>query len=106
MHLFLRRLIAAHPEKIKLIHHHYPMDHEFNNIIVPTPFHIGSGKMAMIGIYAAAKNKFWEMNDALYTIGQEKQPFNTRTLAKMTGFTPGELAAATRHPLDTGKTPL
>ncbi|MDD3816236.1 MAG: vitamin K epoxide reductase family protein [Desulfocapsaceae bacterium] len=98
MHQFLRRLIAEHPGKIKLIHHHYPMDHEFNNIIVPKPFHIGSGKMAMIGIYAASKNKFWEMNDALYAIGREKQPFNTRTLSKMTGFSAGELAAATRHP--------
>jgi uncharacterized membrane protein/protein-disulfide isomerase len=98
IHLFLRRLIATYPEKIKLVHHHYPMDHEFNNIIVPTPFHVGSGKMAMIAIYAASTGNFWEMNDALYTVGMEKQAFNTRGLAHMTGFSPGELAAATRHP--------
>ncbi len=98
MHLFLRRLISEHPGKVKLIHHNYPMDHEFNNILVPQPFHIGSGKMSMIGIYAAGRNKFWEMNDALYTIGREKQPFNTRTLGMVTGFSPGELAAATGNP--------
>jgi uncharacterized membrane protein/protein-disulfide isomerase len=97
IHQFLRRLIAEHPGKIRLIHHHYPMDHEFNNIIVPEPFHVGSGKMAMIGIYAASKNKFWDMNDALYVMGRDKQPFNTKTLSKMTGFSAGELAAATRH---------
>lgn len=98
MHAFLRQLINQHPQKIRLVHHHYPMDHEFNSIIVPEPFHIGSGKMAMIAIYAVSKNKFWEMNDALYAMGREKEPFNTRTLAAMTGFTSGELAAATRHP--------
>ena len=98
MHLFLRRLIALHPQTIRLVHHHYPMDHAFNSLIVPTPFHVGSGKMAMIGIYAAAQKKFWEMNDALYQIGRAKEPFTTKTLAKITGFSAGELAAATRHP--------
>lgn len=98
IHLFLRRLIAAHPETLRLVHHQYPMDHEFNNIIVPEPFHVGSGKMAMMAIYAGAQGKFWEMNDVLYTIGRTKEPFNTRTVAEMTGFSGGELAAATRHP--------
>ena len=98
MHFFLRKLIIDHPGKIRLIHHHYPMDHEFNNIVVPEPFHVGSGKMAMISIYAASKNKFWEMNDVLYTIGQDKQPFNTRTLGEATGFSSGELAEASQHP--------
>lgn len=98
MHLFLRRLIAERPEKIRLIHHHYPMDHEFNTVVVPEPFHVGSGKMAMIAIYATSKNKFWEMNDALYAIAREKEPFNTRTLATMVSIPPGELAAATQHP--------
>lgn len=98
MHILLREIISTHPGKVKLIHHHYPLDHEYNNIIVPEPFHIGSGKMAMIGIYAAIKNKFWEMNDALYSMGRDKQPFNTKTLAEMTGFSPSELAEATRHP--------
>lgn len=98
MHLFLRRLIAEKPGKIKLVHHHYPMDHEFNNIIVPEPFHIGSGKLAMIGIYAASKNKFWDMNDALYDIGRGKQAFSTKALADRTGFLTGELSAAIQHP--------
>ena len=98
MHLLLRRLITEHPGRIKLIHHHYPMDHEFNNIVVPEPFHAGSGKMSMIAIYATSKGKFWEMNDALYTIAQGKVSFNTRTLGAKTGFTGGELAAATRNP--------
>lgn len=98
MHQFLRKIIAENPDKIRLVHHHYPMDHEFNNIVVPEPFHIGSGKMAMLGIYAASKNKFWEMNDALYAIGREKKAFSTRSLADKTGIAIGELTAALQHP--------
>jgi protein-disulfide isomerase len=70
------------------------MDHEFNNIVVPEPFHIGSGKMAMLGIYAAWKNNFWQMNDALYAFGRAKKSFSTRTLAESTGFSASELTAA------------
>ncbi len=71
-----------------------------NKIVVPEPFHVGSGKMAMLGIYAAMKGKFWQMNDALYEVGRRNEPFNTRTLAEMTDFTPGELAQATKHSHD------
>ena len=52
----------------------------------------------MIGIYAASRNKFWEMNDALYAIGRSKQTLSTRKLAEKTGFTMLELAAAAEHP--------
>ncbi len=97
MNIFLRRLVDEYPQKIKLIYHNYPMDHAFNPTVVPEPFHQGSGKMAMISIYAALKNKFWEVNDALYAIGRDKRPFNTRILAEMTGLPSGELAAATRN---------
>ena len=98
MHFMLRRLISQYPTKIRLIHRHYPMDNAVNEIIVPTPFHVGSGKMAMMAIYASFKNKFWQANDALFQLGQQKKPFNTKTLSQETGILPGELAMATRNP--------
>ena len=98
MHFMLRRLISQYPTKIRLIHRHYPMDNAVNEIIVPTPFHVGSGKMAMMAIYASFKNKFWQANDALFQLGQQKKPFNTKTLSQETGIPPGELAMATRNP--------
>jgi len=96
MHFILRRLIARYPDKIRLIHHHYPMDNTVNEIIVPTPFHVGSGKMAMMAIYAALKGKFWETNDILFEMGRTKKPFNTKIIASKTGLSSGELAQATR----------
>ena len=98
MHFMLRRLISQYPTKIRLIHRHYPMDNTVNEIIVPTPFHVGSGKMAMIAIYASFKNKFWQANDALFQLGRQKKPFNTKTLSQETGIPSGELAMATRNP--------
>ena len=98
MHFMLRRLISRYPTKIRLIHRHYPMDNTVNEIIVPTPFHVGSGKMAMMAIYASFKDKFWQANNALFQLGREKKTFNTRTLAQKTGIPSGELAMATRDP--------
>ncbi len=94
MHTMLRQLIQQYPQKIRLVHRHYPMDHEFNPIVVPTPFHVGSGKMALLAIYAMQHNKFWEMNDALYHLGRSKSPFNTKYLAEQTNIPAKDLTAA------------
>ncbi len=98
MQYTLRQLVKEHPEKIRLVHRHYPMDHEFNPIVVPTPFHVGSGKMSLLAIYATSKGKFWEMNDALFELGRSKKPFNTKSLAKQTNIPASELTLALSHP--------
>lgn len=90
MHYYLRDLVASNPDKLRLIHKHFPMDHEVNPL-VKEPFHVGAGKMAMLAIYAASKDKFWEMNDILYDI---KEDFNIKTIAKETGISAAELAWA------------
>ena len=97
LHYFLRELIVRNPGKLRLVHRHFPMDHEFNPL-VKEPFHNGSGAMAMLGVYAAAKNKFWEMNDALFETAGMKQDFGTQKLAEKTGIAPQELTRALSHP--------
>ncbi len=91
MHFFLRQLIAENPDKIKIIHRHYPMDHEFNPI-VSEPFHVGSGKLALLAVYAASKNKFWQTNDLLYGIAGQKKPIGTKELANILNLDSTELA--------------
>ena len=66
MHFFLRRLVAQHPDKIRLVHRNYPLDHELNPIVVSQPYHVGSGKMALVANAAGISGKFWEMNDLLF----------------------------------------
>jgi len=96
MHFMLRRLIAGYPDRIRLIHRQYPMDHKENEIVVPTRFHVGAGKMARIAIYAATQGKFWQANDLLFELGRDKETFNTRMIAEKTGLSAGVLSMATR----------
>ncbi|MCI5208787.1 MAG: hypothetical protein D3910_08340 [Candidatus Electrothrix sp. ATG2] len=66
VHFFLRLLVDKYPDKIRLVHYHYPMDEKFNTVLVKEPFHTGSGDLALLTIAAGRQGKFWEANDALY----------------------------------------
>ena len=83
MHFYLRRLIDANPDKIRLVHRHFPMDHTINPI-VNEPFHPGAAKFAIISLFALEKGKFWEMNDVLYDIPRQVREINLRYFAKKT----------------------
>lgn len=85
MHFFIRRLVEAYPDKIRLIHRHFPMDHTVNPI-VKEPFHPGSGKLAIVSLFAADKQKFWEMNDLLFHISRQAKEINLRYFAQKTGI--------------------
>jgi protein-disulfide isomerase len=91
MHFFLRQLMAEHSDKIRLVHRHFPMDHKFNPIVKQI-FHVGSGEMALLAIYAAEKDKFWQMNDILFDIGREKEAINIKELADKVGIDFKELS--------------
>jgi len=82
MHFFLRQMIQAHPDKIRLVHRHFPMDHTINPIVVH-PFHTGSAKLAIVSLFALEKGKFWEMNDILFNISRQADAINIRDLAKL-----------------------
>jgi uncharacterized membrane protein/protein-disulfide isomerase len=93
MHLFLRRLVTEYPDRIRIIHRNYPMDHKFNPI-VKVPFHRGSGKMALLAIYAASKNKFWELNDQFYGLAGRKKQLEIKALTQTLDLNSEELAGA------------
>ena len=96
MHFFLRQILSEYRQKIRLVHRHFPMDEEYNPL-VKTPFHSGSGKMAIISLYAQAKGQFWRVNDYLFDLGAQKKDFNTKTIAHMMDVTSGELVAALQN---------
>ena len=93
MHRYLRQLVARFPDRIRLVHRHFPMDHEFN-IIVPEPFHVGAGNMALLALYAAEQGKFWEMNDALYAAAGEHTALDLKSLSAQTGLDLPSMRAA------------
>ncbi len=93
MHFHLRRLVERYPEKIRLVHVHYPMDHEVNPA-VQTPFHIGAGRLAMLSIYAAEQGGFWKMNDLLYALSESRGEIDLHEISARTGFALEDLAGA------------
>lgn len=93
MHQYLRQLINQYPERVRLVHRHYPLDHEFNRIIAPSPFHVGSGRLALIAVVAAKHNAFWIVNDALYEAVQTKtDSIAIEAFAQMMGISAEQLA--------------
>jgi len=97
MHFFLRHLVAENPNRIRIIHHNYPMDHGFNPI-VKVPFHRGSGKMALLAVYAASQNKFWELNDLLYGLAGRQKQVEIKELAQALDLKPDELGRSLNDP--------
>ena len=95
MHSILRQLVAEYPDRIRVIHRNYPMDHRFNPI-VKEPFHVGSGKMALLSIYAASKGKFWQMNDLLFSMAGKKKAIRVEALAEELDLNSAELAQAVK----------
>lgn len=85
MHFMLRRLMAAHPGKIRLVHRHFPMDHQVNPLL-KEPFHTGSGAMAMLAIFAGTKGKFWQMNDVLFLLDPSETQWKIRKLLEKAGI--------------------
>jgi protein-disulfide isomerase/uncharacterized membrane protein len=96
MHHYLRELMARHPDKIRLTHRNYPMDHEFNPI-VKEPFHVGSGRMALLAIHASAKGKFFEVNDLLFAKAASGNSIDLSEIAGETGIDFRELQAALNY---------
>jgi predicted DsbA family dithiol-disulfide isomerase len=97
MHFFLRNLLANNPSKIRLVHRHFPMDHEFNPL-VESPLHVGSGRLALLSIYAAKHQKFWEMNDILYNLERDNRQINMKYLAQQCNLETEQLARRVSKP--------
>ena len=97
LHLYLRRLVERYPAKLRVVHRHFPMDHEVNPI-VKEPVHRGSGKMALMAIYAAGKDRFWPMNDALYQIAGHRDAIDLKWLSLKTGLDAVDLYRSLGNP--------
>ncbi len=93
MQFFLRKLIAQHPDRIRLVDRHFPMDHLVNPL-VKEPFHVGSGAMAVLSIFAMEQGRFWEFNDMLFELAGSTKEINTGEMAARFYFDPQALAAS------------
>ncbi|MFC1642024.1 vitamin K epoxide reductase family protein [Myxococcota bacterium] len=66
-HKAMRVLAAEHPEQIRLIHRHLPLDMTCHPGL-GRPFHARACLLAEAAECAGVQGRFWEMNDALFSI--------------------------------------
>ena len=92
-HYYLRKMMAAYPDKLKIIHRHFPMDHKVNPL-VKVPVHHGSGALAILAIHAQTRGRFWQMNDYLFANAREVDQIDLNSAAEAAGLDPQELADA------------
>lgn len=96
-HHLLRRILAKHPDKIRLVHRNFPMDYNFNPLLAEY-VHPGAGKISLMAVRTSSMENFWKINDQLYEYGAKKS-FDIRELAEKAGTDPNILANAIRNPV-------
>jgi protein-disulfide isomerase/uncharacterized membrane protein len=90
-HKHVRSLAAAYPDKVRMVHRHYPLDNACNPAI-SSPFHQRACELAIATECAADQGKFWEMSDAIFSIQDTMrvQNINLGKLAVQLGLDAGE----------------
>jgi protein-disulfide isomerase/uncharacterized membrane protein len=66
-HKAMRVLAAKHPEQVRLVHRHLPLDMACHPGL-GKPFHARACLFAEAAECAGVQGRFWEMNDALFSI--------------------------------------
>ena len=85
MHHHLRQLVNKYPDRIRLVHKHFPLDKLVNPIVEET-VHPGSGLISLFAIIAQDAGKFWLVNDRLFRDAREKKMINISAIAKEVGL--------------------
>jgi len=81
-HLAARRLVYQHPDRIRLVHRHYPLRQ-----------HAESFEYSKMAICAGEQLKFWEANDFLFTYGRRTPPVTRQEIAAALGIDLGQMEA-------------
>ncbi|MBI5500912.1 MAG: thioredoxin domain-containing protein [Deltaproteobacteria bacterium] len=84
-HAALRDMVARHPDRIRLVHVHLPLDQACNRA-VPRPFHVQACELARAAVCAERAGRFWEMNDALFEHQDDRARLDAVTLAPLAGI--------------------
>jgi protein-disulfide isomerase/uncharacterized membrane protein len=83
-HLKVRSLVSQNPDKIRLVHRHFPLRR-----------HQYSFSYAVLAHCAGEQNRFWEANDYLFEHGRRNEPVSAVELAQAIQIDPDRLSACT-----------
>jgi uncharacterized membrane protein/predicted DsbA family dithiol-disulfide isomerase len=72
-HKQVRALAARYPERVRLVHRHLPLDQACHPAL-RRPFHRHACRFAEAAECAGLQGRFWEMNDALFSVQEKVAP--------------------------------
>jgi len=79
-HAHLRNIVSQFPDRVRLIHRHFPLDQACNRSI-ERPFHQNACRAALIAECAGRAGRFWEANDILFQSPGLLEAFSTNRIA-------------------------
>lgn len=85
-HVQLRELVTKYPDKVRLIHRHFPLDVDCNPAL-KQQMHAGACLMARMSYCAGVQGQFWKMNDLLFALPRGTTP-DSAQLAAEAGLNP------------------
>jgi protein-disulfide isomerase len=79
-HSQLRNIVAQFPDRVRLVHRHFPLDQACNRSI-ERPFHESACRAALIAECAGHAGRFWEANDTLFELANSLDTRSTKQIA-------------------------
>jgi protein-disulfide isomerase len=89
-HAQLRNIVARFPDRVRLIHRHFPLDQECNRSI-ERPFHQTACRAALAAECAGRAGRFWEANDVLFELSNSLASLSTKEIAAALKLDPATL---------------
>ncbi len=84
-HDFLRESLPAYAGRLRIVHRHFPLDHQCNPMI-PVPYHQCACLFSYYAVCAQEQGKFWEMNDWLFALPRTNECPDEATAARAAGL--------------------
>ena len=83
---FLRNLVERFPDKVRLVHYHYPQEKQCNPAVKEDGYHKGSCIMAVWANCAGKQGAFWKAHDALFQLSMIHGTISVEELAEKVGL--------------------
>ena len=89
-HAQLRNIVARFPDRVRLVHRHFPLDQACNRS-VERPFHQSACWAAQLAECAGRAGRFWDANDILFELSNFFDTQSTKKIAAELKLDPAAL---------------
>jgi uncharacterized membrane protein/predicted DsbA family dithiol-disulfide isomerase len=89
-HSQLRNIVAKFPDRVRLVHRHFPLDQACNRSI-ERPFHQSACWAAQLAECAGRAGRFWDANDILFELSNSLDTQSTKKIAAELKLDPAAL---------------